>query len=89
MKKICPECFSFDVADQCPDTPRHTWKCSQATKDDFVAWIKLEKKEVRNCHKRFHDQIARAVAWEGKYRIVKHENNQLRKKLFPKKTNET
>lgn len=31
--------------------------------------------------RRFRQEVAR---WEGKFRIVKHENNQLRKKINPK-----
>ncbi len=73
----CPECGRHSELINF----RHLKNCSLIDLDSAKFYLKF----VHEQQKRYLDRISRfakeAQKWEGKYRIVKHENNQLRKKL--------
>ena len=49
---------------------------------DFKCWLKSQDERIISFQKQLKIQLDSAARWEGKYRIVKHENNELRKKLY-------
>lgn len=49
--------------------------------DSLKSRIALLESEAKRAGERLTRWIRERQFWEGKFRIVKHENNQLRKKL--------
>lgn len=76
----CPDCLR-------PESQGHQWRCSKATLEERAAGAEREIEQYwrpqleryRAHAKRSHDAIAR---FHGKYAIVKHENRQLRQKVW-------
>lgn len=77
-----------------PKRIRNGWKCSLCQGYIFhtITCPEYSPEELRKEAEWAHEQMLkhkqwaaearhRAIQWEGKYRIVCHENNQLRKKL--------
>ena len=77
-KPPCPECGSYD-------TDSHTPFCSQQTIEQlrkqvkiyYDAWLTNQNSYTHN-RRRMNEEITK---WRGKNAILRHENNQLRKKL--------
>lgn len=76
MSPRCPECHQV---------VGHGWKCSQASIEEVRRQAELFQTDFYRVHERIASFIKEARRWEAKYRTVKHENNQLRKKLYPPK----
>lgn len=84
-KPPCKECGSYD-------NERHHPYCSKASDeqkirgylDYYEAWLR-ENAERNKMYTRLSKDI---TFWQGKYRIVKHENNKLRKALYQKNKKE-
>ena len=80
-KPPCEECGSFDHDNHHP-------RCSKKSDKEkirgfieyYEAWLKI-REETDRIIERFRKKI---TFWEGKYKIVKQENNALRKKLYGK-----
>lgn len=83
----CSECGAYK--DHAPECSKNTYEDLRRHLDLYVtSWRKLEmaKREKNKKLWEIIDAKAKEVTfWQGKFRIVKHENNQLRKKLFPGK----
>jgi len=71
----CPGCFNPGVT-----TYHHLHDCPHITLEDALYHIARWKRNSDHwwCH--FKRQRDEAQRWEGKFRVVKHENNQLRRK---------
>lgn len=76
--------YGEGFCDSCGSRGRHSFDCKHITWDGLL-------EEVKNYHEawereqRFSDGYRRQVVeWQGKYSMVKHENNKLRKKLYRK-----
>ena len=68
------------MCDAAIPSPHHDEKCRQKSVDDI---IKIANGHINQCHKlRSMLKLAheKNVMWQGKFNLVKHENNQLRKK---------
>ena len=74
MDKYCKECFA--------SAPRHSSTCSKASEDQVRSSIKFYKRRNIELENWLNQANNRAMMWEGKFRIVKHENNKLRSKLW-------
>jgi hypothetical protein len=59
----------------CPNQSKE--EALKSLKNYHSAWLKLEN-ERRNRDKKLFDAV---TFWQGKFRIVCHENNKLRKKI--------
>ena len=59
----------------------HSGECPLRTADDLRTEIEYLRKQLILYDKISRNANERAHLWEGKYRIVKHENNVLRRKL--------
>jgi hypothetical protein len=72
----CPECGSFAT---------HAYWCKTAAPEEHVAALEATVRCLLECNRRQHRALnARrnnAELWHGKWAIVKHENNVLRRKL--------
>ena len=80
MKELCEECKIWDMRQTHPYRPQHRLTCSKASIYDFKCWLEIEKERNSSLTKQLKIQTENAARWEGKYRIIKHENNKLRKK---------
>jgi hypothetical protein len=83
----CPECGAYDGHGiECELKTPAEWRA--AALQYHKAWNESEK-PVRERYKERYEHWDRSIRkaceqvthWQGKFRIVKHENNQLRKKL--------
>ena len=70
----CPLCGAYGG--------HHHWKCGKATTNDLRQVIKYLEEKNKSTSEYTQKAHERAILWEGKYRIVCHENNKLRKKLY-------
>lgn len=75
-RKACPECTALEG---------HMSDCSLQTREELVVQVKrysiildAQREEITRVYERMKDQT---TLWQGKFRIVKTENNTLRKKL--------
>ena len=73
--------MNYEIYDPCPECrrgphakPRHSQYCPRIDLESAVWFCRLLSKQV-------HEARQQSQIWEGKFRTVKHENNQLRKKL--------
>ena len=71
----CPACTSTVPG------YHHTLECPHLTLEHAIWWAGKHKHIYSLVCQRWRDQTAVAQRWEGKFRVVKHENNQLRRKL--------
>lgn len=70
-----------------PRSQGHQWRCPEAPLEEKAAgaereieqYWKPEVERYKGHAKRSHDAIAR---FQGKYMVVRHENNMLRRKLY-------
>jgi len=69
----CPECRRLH---------NHEIDCSLAPHEYRVWKIKAIQRKLMFLKDKNLGLARAAIMWEGKFRIVKHENNQLRRKLF-------
>lgn len=84
IKNPCPECdHGIDSTDL---TRRHLTTCSLATPEEVRAmlnyYVKAYQKEFARHHAEMLKAMHNAERWHGKYMMVKHENNKLRRKLY-------
>lgn len=77
--KTCPECDYGST-----HKPAHAARCSRATVDDLRNWFNDSQWWNELYKERITQFRLAAERWEGKFRVVKHENNMLRKSLKPK-----
>lgn len=79
-QKRCPEC-KFSQG--------HSYDCPNLTIDDARTMVKKYSKELEEASARYNKWVKHMVeqvnSAKYKYMTVKHENNQLRKKLYPGK----
>ena len=76
----CPECHTRPKWN---GTLSHSPEC---TRIDFESaqWYALKYRETQlKANIRVNQFAEHAQRWEGKFRVVCHENNALRRKLFP------
>ena len=92
IKKIWYRLFPKNRGEFCRDCGargRHVLDCSwqsyagaiDGMMGYYQAWI-----DQSNANNRIRRDV---TLWEGKYRIVKHENNKLRKRLYEKEANQS
>ncbi len=77
MNEKCPECGAYQISSN-----SHSITCSlQDWKETalryYNAWLRDSKALTEVRHRSFNQ----VTFWQGKFHAVKHENNQLRKKL--------
>lgn len=77
----CAECHQWDMRRTHPYRPEHKAKCSKATVHDLRYWYNSIREDITSWSKWRMEALESVKRWEAKYRTVKHENNQLRKKL--------
>ncbi len=75
-----------EAPERCPECKYkarhgHADYCSLIDLEAAKGWMANFRDQVARERKWAHQANGRAERWEGKFRIVKHENNQLRKKL--------
>lgn len=76
----CVECH-------CLEGKGHLWHCSQATIEECREHIRYLQKVISQYNERKLNLLKTLNDWRGKFLVVKHENNQLRKnndRLFAK-----
>lgn len=78
-----PKCNHCDHCDLGWTNSLHSLECPKLTLSEAIAHATRANSRDRTVTEWWRKQIQLAQHWEGKYRIVKHENNQLRKKLDP------
>ncbi len=78
---VCPECHFG------PNTSygMHIKTCSLIDVASALKYMSMSDHWADLYSKRITTFVKLSQQWEGKFRIVKHENNQLRKKLYPNK----
>ena len=74
----CPECHYCQTKLR---PMNHAPTCSLIDLESAKWHIKKQLEWEKHCSDRIHLFADYARKWEGKFRIVCHENNQLRKKL--------
>jgi hypothetical protein len=89
MSEKCEECGAYYKS-----TPKstHAVNCSRNTPEQlrtlldlyYNDWIRMQS-SASDVRKRM---VAIAMRWEGKCKILKHENNKLRNKLYRKENKE-
>jgi len=73
----CPECgYREDLP-----TFKHASTCSRIDLPTAIHYLKNAQRWQETASKKVGYFLREAQKWEGKFRIVCHENNQLRKKL--------
>lgn len=72
-----PKCLAFDG--------QHAWWCPSAPAEwraaNFQRVVKSFNDQCRQLELRVSRLVKQVTFWQGKFRIVTHENNQLRKRL--------
>jgi hypothetical protein len=80
-KPPCEECGSYD-------SENHHPKCGKKSDEEkirefsyyYEVWLDTNDQLIKLIKKRAEE----ITFWQGKYRMVKHENNKLRRKLYSK-----
>jgi len=81
LKNPCPECGSYYEDDHAIDCSKMgDEEKAEKLKQYYQAWLELTN-ERRALILRYGKDI---TFWQGKFRIVAHENNALRRKLYKK-----
>lgn len=73
-KPPCSECGSYDAES-------HLHTCSHASRETLLKTIAAGKEVVNKYAEWLRRSQEQVTFWQGKFRIVKHENNKLRSKL--------
>ena len=71
--RFCAECREF--------LPAHGVGCSKATVDDYAREMARAQKDEQWARKRARHWLDQCRLMHGKIAMLKHENNELRKKL--------
>lgn len=62
-------------------SPHHTQQCLRKPNEDWVAVANGERAQVLKAQSYYRSLKEQITFWQGKFQLVKHENNKLRARL--------
>lgn len=88
LSGLCNHSFNliYNVSDRskcnCPkgkDSWFHTYKCDSVSREDYSRWVSNLFTEILRYNDECEKRKERAEFWEGKFSVLRQENNKLRK----------